>query len=126
MKKLNDQFNGVCNRYCRITAQYDKMTEAFKAFCDEKHKLAALLTPHDPDEDGGESADGSAAPYPSEEEKARIRETIAEVSDADLAVMLRNMKPDLGALSDEMRMVFISRTAMDEAARRLEAGKEAE
>lgn len=121
--KPDEQFNGICDRYLGITAQYDKMTEAFKAFCDEKNKLAALLMPHDPDEGGREPEGATPAPYPAEEDKARIREVIAEVSDADLAVMIRNTKPDLGALNDEMRMVFIARTAMDEAAKRLEAKK---
>lgn len=124
MKQLNERFDGICNRYSAIMAQYDKMTKAFKAFCDEKHRLAAMLMPHDPDEDGGEPAGDSPRPYPTEEDKARIRETIAEVSDADLSTMLRNTTPDLGALNDERRMVFIARTALDEAARRLNAGKE--
>lgn len=127
MKKLNDQFEGICGRYLKIQQKYEEVTEAFRVFCTKKHQLAALCQPHDPDDDGQEPAEGTTPePYPSEADKARIRETIAEVSDVDLAVMLRNTKPDLGALSDEMRMVFIARTALDEAAKRLEARKEAQ
>ena len=125
--KLDEQFNGICTRYLEITAQYDKMAEAFKAFCDEKNQLAALLLPHAPNDDGQEPSVGTTPePYPSETDKANIRDTVSEISDVDLAVMLRNTKPDLGALSDEMRVVFIARTALDEAAKRLEARKEAQ
>lgn len=124
--KLDEKFNGICSRYLEITAQYDKMTAAFKAFCDEKNKLSALLLPHDTD-DGQDPANGTTPePYPSEAGKAQIRKTISAISDVYLASMLRFTKPDLGALSDEMRMVFIAQTVLDEASKRLAARKGAQ
>lgn len=120
MKQLNEWFDGICGRYLKILEKQEELKEAFHVFCVKKHQLADLCTPNDRDEDGGEPAGDAPRQYPTEEDKARMRETIAGVSDCDLAKMIRNTKPDLGALNDERRMVFIASTVLDEAASRLE------
>lgn len=119
--ELDKQFDSICGRFLKIQQKYDEVVEAFRTFCTKKRQLSDLFQPLDPDDDGREQDEGAAPePYPSEADKARIREAIEGASDAVLAAMLRKTKPDLGALSDEMRMVFTARTAFDEAAKRLE------
>lgn len=113
---MEKQTDALITHFTKIQQKYRETERAFHEFCERKHELSALCAPYDPDND---RQDGDPQEYPSKEEKEKLLQEIRKVPDADLAEMLRGSRLDLGALGDERRMVFISRIALDEAARRL-------
>ena len=118
--QLDKTFDDICARFGAIQNKYAEVKDAFSAFVERKRELSSILFMRDEED---ESDSGVLKEYPDEETKAEIRRIVSEQTNAQLAERIKRMKPDLGSLNDEMRMVFIANEIMQEVARRLEGGR---
>lgn len=118
--QLDQTFDDICVRFDAIQKKYTEVKDAFSAFVDRKRELSSILFKRDEED---ESDSGVLNEYPDEETKAEICRNVSEQTNAQLAELIKRMKPDLGSLNDEMRMVFIANEIMQETARRLEGAK---
>lgn len=115
--QLDKTFDDVCARFDAIQKKYAEVKDAFSSFVERKRELSSILFKRDEED---ESDSGVLNEYPDEETKDEIRKNVSEKTNAQLAGLIKHMKPDLGSLNDEMQMVFIANEIMQEVARRLE------
>lgn len=119
--QLDKTFDDICARFDAIQRKYAEVKDAFSAFVERKRELSSILFRRDEED---ESDSGVLNEYPDEETKAVIRRNVSEKTNVQLAELIKHMKPDLGSLNDERRMVFIANEIMQETARRLEGGQD--
>lgn len=119
--QLDQMFDDICARFDAIQKKYAEMTYAFSAFVERKKELSSILFKRNEED---ESDSEGLNEYPDEETKAKIRRNVSEQTNAQLAELIKNIKPYLGSLNDEMQMMFTANEIMQEAVRRLEGVKD--